>query len=125
MCYFCHDLGNNPDAHNHRSKNCEDERNLQGKKNSHRRQNISLSVVLPAVINQVPNENEIRTFSRKTRLHPSTVNVSRNAIIFCQGKWYNIINMIILDNKAKVIYTGDTQGSPEYVTEFFFKIKNN
>jgi hypothetical protein len=69
MCYFCHDLGNNPCARDHRSKNCEDERNLQGKKNSHRRHNISLTVVRPAVINQVPNENEIRTFSRKTRLH--------------------------------------------------------
>ncbi len=51
---------------------------------------------------------------------PSTVNVSRNAIIFCQGKWHNIKNMVIQGNKAKVFYTGDTQGSPKYVTEFFF-----
>jgi hypothetical protein len=71
-----------------------------------------LPVAQSAVINKAPVENEIRTFSRKTRLHPSTVDVSRNALIL-QG------------NKAKVIYTGRAQGSSEYVTEFFFNLSNN
>ena len=118
--FFCHDLGNNPDAPDHRSKKCEDYRNSRGKKYSHKNTNISLPVAQPAVIDKSPVENEIRTFSRRTRLHPSNVDVSRNALIFCRGKWYHIMTIILQGNKAKVIYTGHAHGSSEYVTEFFF-----
>lgn len=120
MCYFCHDLGNNPDAPDHRSIKCEDSRNSRGKKHSRKNTNMLRPVAQPTVINKAPVENEIRTFSRRTLLHPSTVDVSRNALIFCQGRWYHIMTIIIQGNKAKVIYTGRAQGSSEYVTEFFF-----
>jgi hypothetical protein len=56
------------------------------KKYSHKNTNILLPVVQSAVIDKVPVENKIRIFSRRTRLHPLTVDVSRNALIFCQEK---------------------------------------
>ncbi len=118
MCYFCHTLGNNPDAPPHRSPNCLSPNNTHSQKA--RPPQAAVLAPAPSALSP-PVLREIRTLSGKNRIHPCDVDVRRGAQIWDGEAWRRILAINTTGpNTRRVVFVTGGMGTPERFLDVTF-----